>query len=106
MSEKDNDPRKQPFNEDELIRAQVYDGEVRISLQTYHDLISSATKQEKSAEKYDEAIDAVSRYMTFLRSRDDVDFPSIMNDFNKENPDLTMYVDDNGKVRFNLNLTS
>lgn len=105
MTDKE-DPRKAPMKEEELARANTINGEVRISLNAYHELVASSTRAERNAESYELAKQAISKYMTFLRSKEGFPFEEIMNEFNKENPNLTMYIKDDGKVGFNLNLTS
>lgn len=97
--------RSSPMSKEELQRMENVAGEVRIPLQEYHQLVRSATKYELSAQRYETAVDTIKRFLSFLRTREDVDMDSIIHDFNKESSNLTMYIDDTGKVRVSLKAT-
>lgn len=86
----------------ELDFASPISGEVRISLSSYHELVSNSAKATDMADRYEMGIQAVQQYLTFLRRKKDIDFGELMEEFNEKNDNLMMYVDESGSVRFTM----
>lgn len=90
------------MNKNELETASKINGEVRISLDTYHKLIAQHVVAEDKRLIFEDATKAVGDFLTSMRSNEDVNFPKVMKEFNETSNKLRIYIDDSGRVRMGL----
>lgn len=90
------------MTKEELKHTSKIGGEVRIPLQNYHELVRSSTEQKQAAEIYNHAVNTIQKFMTMLRSKEEIDMEKLISEFNSKNHNLNMWIDDQGKVRLSL----
>lgn len=90
------------MTEEEAEISKKINGEVRLSLKDYTQLLSNHVVAEKRRKVYEDATMAVGNFLQFIMKEDKDHFNSFVDSFNEQSDKLKIYIDDYGKPRMGL----
>lgn len=90
------------MKEKEIEISEKINGEVRISLSDYTKLISSHVLADNKRRVFEDAIQAVSSFLNFIKKEDSDHFSVFVEKFNAQSEKLKIYIDEYGYPRMGI----